>query len=47
MVTGAKGSMGKYTAQPGRAKSKMTQVDDRKLHIIIIVAKIITEYDRK
>lgn len=42
--------MGKYTAQPGRAKSKMTQVDDRKLHmmmIIIIVAKIITEYNRK
>lgn len=44
MVTGAKGGMGKYTAQPGRAKSKMTQQDDRKMHKI---AKIIPKYNRK
>lgn len=45
METGAKGSMGKYTAQLGRAQRKMTQQDDRKIHIII--TKIITEYNRK
>ena len=46
MGTGAKGSMGKYTAQPERASSKMTQQDDRKTHVII-KPKIITEYNRK
>lgn len=35
----------KYTAQTGRAHSKVTQQNDREIHII--TAGIITEYNRK